>query len=73
MTGRSVPCCQDRNPLMRQSRTSYPTPLRARLETLRYRISRDEYLPDAAQIADKFIGLERILPASTKLHIRSAG
>jgi anti-sigma28 factor (negative regulator of flagellin synthesis) len=58
---------------MPQFHPHYQEPLQARLETLRERIRRDEYLPDDAQIADKFIDLERILPALTRLHIRSAG
>lgn len=43
-----------------------PEPLQTRIQTLRDRINRDEYLLDAMQVADKFIGLERILPPMGK-------
>jgi anti-sigma28 factor (negative regulator of flagellin synthesis) len=48
---------------MQTTHPDFSQPLQSRIETLREQISRDEYLLNAMQVADKFIGLERILPS----------
>jgi anti-sigma28 factor (negative regulator of flagellin synthesis) len=47
---------------MQSAHTDLTEQLLIRIQTLRERIKRDEYLPDAMQVADKFIDLERVLP-----------
>jgi len=47
---------------MQSAYTDLSGQLQIRIQALRERINRDEYLPDAMRVADKFIDLERILP-----------
>lgn len=58
---------------MQSPHPDFPEPLQTRIQTLRDLINRDEYLLDAMQVADKFIGLERILPPMGKHHSRISG
>ena len=72
-TGCTAPRIQDRLLPMHQAHPHSPEPQQSRIKVLRERISRDEYLPDALQIADKFIDLERILPCFRNRPPRTAG
>jgi anti-sigma28 factor (negative regulator of flagellin synthesis) len=58
---------------MQPPHPDFPEPLQTRIQTLRDRINRDEYLLDAMQVADKFIDLERILPHMGNCRSRISG
>jgi anti-sigma28 factor (negative regulator of flagellin synthesis) len=58
---------------MQSPHPDFPEPLQNRIQTLRDRINRDEYLLDAMQVADKFIDLERILPHMSNCQSRISG